>query len=291
MLEQLEVRHSDERGRGLFACAPLPADSLVLRALPAAVVADDAEARRRCCVCLARTDRPPCARCGAAVLCKRCAENSGARMLHDDECAALRLLRDAPAADRPAGETRSLRLLMRTQLWRWRATRRPEDEQYTTEWWGAGDALGDELDDVDDLAAPPDDSAVWPNLFATAQQARYFLPAETRRAHEAVAQLVGGLLCNTLALYAEEGGRRREIGVALSCQAALLNHDCAGYNCDWQVDADGCVVVRTTRAVRRGEELLLSYVDPALPGAERRKRLRASFFFECKCAACRRDVG
>ena len=61
--------------------------------------------------------------------------------------------------------------------------------------------------------------------------------------------------------------------------------------CDWQVDADGCVVVRTTRAVRRGEELLLSYVDPALPGAERRKRLRASFFFECKCAACRRDVG
>ena len=47
MLEQLEIRHSDERGRGLFACAPLPADSLVLRALPAAVVADDAEARRR----------------------------------------------------------------------------------------------------------------------------------------------------------------------------------------------------------------------------------------------------
>mgnify|MGYP001181718999 CR=1 FL=1 len=45
------------------------------------------------------------------------------------------------------------------------------------------------------------------------------------------------------------------------------------------------------RAVRRGEELLLSYVDPALPGPERRKRLRASFFFECKCAACRRDVG
>ena len=73
MLEQLEIRHSDERGRGLFACAPLPADSLVLRALPAAVVADDAEARRRCCVCLARTDRPPCRR-GAAVLCKRCAE-------------------------------------------------------------------------------------------------------------------------------------------------------------------------------------------------------------------------
>ena len=69
---------------------------------------------------------------------------------------------------------------MRTQLWRWRATRRPDDEQYTSEWWGAGDALGDELDDVDDLAAPPDDSAVWPNLFATAQQARYFLPAETR---------------------------------------------------------------------------------------------------------------
>ena len=33
MLEQLEIRHSDERGRGLFACAPLPADSLVLRSL------------------------------------------------------------------------------------------------------------------------------------------------------------------------------------------------------------------------------------------------------------------
>ena len=261
----------------------------MLRALPPPLVADDAEARRRR-ACLARTDRPPCARCGAAVLCKRCAENAGARLVHDDECAALRLLRDARR--RPARRRDALAAAAdATQLWRWRATRRPDDEQYTTDWWGAGDALGDELDDVDDLAAPPDDSAVWPNLFATAQQARYFLPAETRRAHEAVAQLVGGLLCNTLALYAEEGGRRREIGVALSCQAALLNHDCAGYNCDWQVDADGCVVVRTTRAVRRGEELLLSYVDPALPGAERPKRRRASFFFECKCAACRRDVG
>ena len=59
MLEQLEIRHSDERGRGLFACAPLPADSLVLRALPAAVVADDAEARRRC---RASASRAPTAR-------------------------------------------------------------------------------------------------------------------------------------------------------------------------------------------------------------------------------------
>ena len=30
------------------------------------------------------------------MLCSRCAENSGARLVHDDECAALRLLRDAP---------------------------------------------------------------------------------------------------------------------------------------------------------------------------------------------------
>ena len=45
MLEQLEIRHSDDRGRGLFSAAPLPAQSVVLRTVPCALVADDAEAR------------------------------------------------------------------------------------------------------------------------------------------------------------------------------------------------------------------------------------------------------
>ena len=54
-------------------------------------------------------------------------------------------------------------------------------------------------------------------------------------------------------------------------------------------DADGCIVVRSVRPVRRGEELCLCYVDNALPRRERQARLREHFGFECQCEVCRAE--
>ena len=91
-------------------------------------------------------DRPPCTACGHVVLCARCAKSDGARLIHDDECASLRSLFAAPVTERPA-DSCSLRLLLRLLLWRWRRSR-PELPQYVEdEWWGDGDACGDERHD------------------------------------------------------------------------------------------------------------------------------------------------
>jgi SET and MYND domain-containing protein len=49
------------------------------------------------------------------------------------------------------------------------------------------------------------------------------------------------------------------------------------------------VVVETTRAVRRGEELTIPYVDERLDAAARNERLWKNFAFECDCARCARE--
>uniref|UniRef100_A0A7S0P3Y2 SET domain-containing protein n=1 Tax=Calcidiscus leptoporus TaxID=127549 RepID=A0A7S0P3Y2_9EUKA len=122
-------------------------------------------------------------------------------------------------------------------------------------------------------------------------QARYFLDARTRTAHEEVVDYLSRLYCNSLTVYTpvsdsdNEFGSRIEAGVALSTSIALFNHSCVP-NADWRLDSDGCLCVYALRTVRTGEELCLSYVDTRLACAERRIKLEEAFFFTCLCSAC-----
>eukprot|EP00965_Chrysotila_dentata_P246138 6206979-Pleurochrysis_carterae.AAC.3 len=126
-----------------------------------------------------------------------------------------------------------------------------------------------------------------------AQQARYFLGPYTRTSHEQVVQLLARLYCNSLTIYGlktqpPKWGKdlvRGEIGVAVSTSVALLNHSCEP-NADWEMDENGCIVVRTMCSVRAGQELCLTYVDPHLPSSRRRELLQDAFFFTCNCAGC-----
>ena len=166
----ITVRTTTDRGRGVFATRALEHGAVLVRAIPAACVPSDAVLRTCCCVCLQRTSSLPCATCGAAVLCARCANFRGARLIHEDECASLRML--FAHEDRPA-DTRSLRLLMRLILWRWRCSQ-PGAPQYMGEgddekgaaedgdsgdgggdWWGDGEACADTPEDLMDLCEPP----------------------------------------------------------------------------------------------------------------------------------------
>ena len=166
----ITVRTTTDRGRGVFATRALEHGAVLVRAIPAACVPSDAVLRTCCCVCLQRTSSLPCATCGAAVLCARCANFRGARLIHEDECASLRML--FAHEDRPA-DTRSLRLLMRLILWRWRCSQ-PGAPQYMSEgddekgaaedgdsgdgggdWWGDGEACADTPEDLMDLCEPP----------------------------------------------------------------------------------------------------------------------------------------
>ena len=64
-------------------------------------------------------------------------------------------------------------------------------------------------------------------------------------------------------------------------QALYVNHPHAAL--PYRYDEDGCVCVLTTRAVEAEDELLICYVDPRLPAADRKTQLRRGFFFDCDC--------
>ena len=208
----ITVRTTTDRGRGVFATRALEHGAVLVRAIPAACVPSDAFLRTCCCVCLQRTLSLPCATCGAAVLCARCANFRGARLIHEDECASLRML--FAHEDRPA-DTRSLRLLMRLILWRWRCSQ-PGAPQYMSEgddesgaaedsdsgdgggdWWGDGEACADTPEDLMDLCEPPDEeewegsAALERKLLEMAAQARYYLPAHTRLSRHLAAEIMG----------------------------------------------------------------------------------------------------
>ncbi|GAA5868175.1 hypothetical protein JCM8547_003369 [Rhodosporidiobolus lusitaniae] len=68
--------------------------------------------------------------------------------------------------------------------------------------------------------------------------------------------------------------------------AARLNHSCAA-NCRFEWSAkEWALSVRTNREVRKGEELMVSYVVPFQKRRERREELRVKYRFECQCEWC-----
>ena len=218
--DAIEVRETPGRGRGIFALRALPVGSLVMRALPGATALNTRFLQTHCCVCMQPLlhDIAPCKDCGAASLCGRCDAEDGPHLIHGDECALLKLLEATPPAERPA-DTTTLRLLGRLLMWRWRARTQLEAGQYMGEdgsWWGDGDVLGDDFDDVLELCQPPDGEL--PDKLATAfldiaQQARFFLGAHARAGHDEVVALLGILHCNSLTVYDDNAHSHRSGGI------------------------------------------------------------------------------
>ena len=234
MTDSISVTDSTDRGRGVFATRFIPAGSEVIRALPFALVPNDAAMLHFCCVCLAPAsgDYAACADCGMSVMCPRCKLSPNACRVHADECSALKRLKAAPAELRPK-DTRSLRLLLRCLCARWRMATQPSEDQYLGEdgsWWGDGDVAADDFEDIEALVAPPspeedsdedgdeaatDDRAengdsdgdelsgtsLATALFEMAKQARFFLDSEMRVGHATCVELMGRLCCNSLTVY------------------------------------------------------------------------------------------
>ena len=305
----IEVRATASAGRGVFATAPIPNGTQLVRALPLAIAPSDS--CRSLIAASAFNEWPtlhlPALRIGS--VCARCASSASSSKIHDDECAALKLL--AARGGSKAKITRSLRLLIRCLCARWRERiGQPYIGEDGESWWGDGDFAADEMEDIDALVGPPDNDdvesedsgngaiddyegedvrsgALSADLFEMAKQARFYASSETRLGHGACAELMGRLCCNTLTIYgdARNGEATREVGVALSAGVAMFNHNCSP-NADWSLDSSGCLVVHTTRSVRTGEELCLSYVDIKWPRERRRAFLRKHFFFECTCEVC-----
>ena len=86
----------------------------------------------------------------------------------------------------------------------------------------------------------------------------------------------------------QTGGPVLERGV-LGLLCSMMEHDCQPSACtDVATGADGSAVLtlRTTRAVRAGERLSITYVPTGTPVDERRRQLRLLHGFVCACERC-----
>ena len=100
------------------------------------------------------------------------------------------------------------------------------------------------------------------------------------------AQLLGAIHLNTLGTRATLGGAME--GVCLSTRASLFNHSCDP-NVHFHTgspETDGAMTFRAMRPIAAGEACTISYVDAAEPAYVRRRRLKLTKLFDCRCAVC-----
>jgi len=77
------------------------------------------------------------------------------------------------------------------------------------------------------------------------------------------------------------------VAVALFPSISFFNHSCLA-NSFW-ISGGGsqnATSVYTSRPVKAGEEVCISYIKPSLPLIQRRDLLKRKYFFTCNCPLC-----
>lgn len=78
------------------------------------------------------------------------------------------------------------------------------------------------------------------------------------------------------------------IGGGLYTIQSVCNHACSPNAEVIHTNQSHEIAIRTKAAVKKGEEICISYIPSGLPLTERKKRL-AAYFFACECAVCGKD--
>ncbi|CAL8144137.1 unnamed protein product [Orchesella dallaii] len=114
------------------------------------------------------------------------------------------------------------------------------------------------------------------------------IPPESKEIPELDMERIYGI-CKTNT-FANSGDSYPEVekSVGLWLFPAFVNHLCIGGNCTWKIFGD-YIFVRTFKPVKKGEELVHSYVSPAYPYRARFGTLTERLGFVCPCILCDLD--
>ena len=278
------------RGRELKAVLPISRGSVALRCLPLALVPSDTQILLRCAACLSARERcEPCS-CGYA-LCGACREDPRWLAVHSaGECVSLRhlwaLLKRTPS-DAGNADSSAARLLIRLAYLQVTAGVPAASD------CPGGDALSDEAESLEELLSH------WGELAAVQIQhaydlsdtVRWCLVARARSSRERLAQLAAKVWCNCFDVVDAESGA--SIGEGLYPSIAIcVNHSCAP-NADfhWEEGNRGAMSIRLLRDVAAGEKLSIAYCSLFASTTSRRRHLRSTYFFDCRCRRCARRDG
>lgn len=96
--------------------------------------------------------------------------------------------------------------------------------------------------------------------------------------------------------FTPDTGLRQVRAYAIYAQASFFNHDCLPNACRFEyIDKPGVgnadIVIRSLHDISEGAEVCISYFPINWGFAERQKKLKEEYGFECKCERCKVEEG
>ncbi|ETW08801.1 hypothetical protein H310_01313 [Aphanomyces invadans] len=283
-LPALEMRTSVEKGRSIHAATPhgLPAGTTLFTEIPFASVVVSSTAKL-CAVCYADADPDMCCDdCSSVVYCSEICQ-SVLRDVHELECSTLEEI------DVIAKKSRADRNLL-CLLTRILCVRAMKQSRNATDVSSCPPSTisSTYADVVDMIHATGQLNETW--ITAVQAGAELLIKSLPRECTLPVADVVGlaaRVNENSYSLEANTVEPHGEVAaVGLFPVAGLINHSCQP-NCIWSTDAvRGAMVVRTTTYIAPGDEITIPYIDVNQPREARRRQLKQSKHFDCRCERC-----
>uniref|UniRef100_UPI0037E84AB6 histone-lysine N-methyltransferase SMYD1a n=1 Tax=Semicossyphus pulcher TaxID=241346 RepID=UPI0037E84AB6 len=278
-MESAELFDAGKKGRGLRATKELNAGDVVFAEPSFAAVVFDSLATQVCHSCFRRqANLHRCAQCKFAHYCDRTCQTA-CWDEHKQECGAIRKNVRAPRE--------SVRLAARV-LWRLhKDTGIASDSQLVSV-----DQLEDHVSDLTE-----EDRKQLQTDVKNFQE--YWSYSRKKHSAEEVSHIFGIIKCNGFTLSDQRG--LQAVGVGLFPNLCLVNHDC-GPNCtvilnhgnqtalSSALHSQRRIELRAMGKVAEGQELTVSYVDFLNLSADRQKKLKEHFYFECSCEHCSQHV-
>ncbi|CAJ1071048.1 histone-lysine N-methyltransferase SMYD1a [Xyrichtys novacula] len=278
-MESAELFDAGNKGRGLRATKNLKAGEVVFAEASFSAVVFDSFASQVCHNCFRRqANLHRCAQCKFAHYCDRTCQTA-CWDEHKQECGAIRKRINAPSE--------SVRLAARV-LWRiHKDTSIVSDTQLV-----AVDQLEDHVSDLpeEDLKKMKKDVQIFQE---------YWSYGRKKHTAEEISHIFGIIKCNGFTLSDQRG--LQAVGVGLFPNLCLVNHNCWP-NCtvilnngnqsavSSALHSKRRIELRALEKIPEGQELTVGYVDFLNLSADRQKKLKEHFYFECSCEHCSKHI-
>ncbi|XP_073334178.1 histone-lysine N-methyltransferase SMYD1a isoform X1 [Pagrus major] len=278
-MESAELFDAGKKGRGLRATRELNTGEVVFAEPSFAAVVFDSLATQVCHSCFRhQANLHRCAQCKFAHYCDRTCQTA-CWDEHKQECGAIKKLGTAPSEN--------VRLAARV-LWRiHKDTGIAYDSQLVSV-----DQLEDHVADLpeEDLKKLKSDVHKFQG---------YWSHGRKQHPVEYISRIFGIIKCNGFTLSDQRG--LQAVGVGLFPNLCLVNHNCWP-NCtvilnhgnqsalSSALHSQRRIELRAMGIIPEGAELTVSYVDFLNVSADRQKKLKERFHFECTCEHCSQHI-
>ncbi|XP_031143150.1 histone-lysine N-methyltransferase SMYD1a [Sander lucioperca] len=278
-MESAELFDAGKKGRGLRATKELNAGEVVFAEPSFSAVVFDSLATQVCHSCFRhQANLHRCAQCKFAHYCDRTCQTA-CWDEHKQECGAIRKISKVPSEN--------VRLAARV-LWRiYKDTGIVSDSQLISV-----DQLQDHVADLpeEDLKQLKTDVHTFLEYWSCGRQ---------QHSADYISHIFGIIKCNGFTLSDQRG--LQAVGVGLFPNLCLVNHDCWP-NCtvilnhgnqaavSSALHSQRRIELRALGKISAGQELTVSYVDFLNLSADRQRKLKERFHFECSCEHCSQHI-